>query len=88
MPGKEFVFYLTDNGEQLEPFILEDVTETKQYYRKLNLVEQPLQKTLKGKDSSSSMDILSLMPPWVFKKIMLGKQSEMQARSQERELRV
>ena len=88
MPGKEFVFYLIDNGEQLEPFILEDVTGTKQYYRKLNLVEQPLQKTLKGKDSSSSMDILSLMPPWVFKKIMLRKQSEMQAWSQERELRV
>lgn len=73
MPGKESVFYLIDNGEQLEPFILEDVTETKQYYRKLNLLEQPLQKTLEGKDSSSSMDILSLMPPWVFKKIMLRK---------------
>lgn len=63
MPGKEFVSYLIDNDEQLEPFILEDVTETKQYYRKLNLVDQPLQKTLKGKDSTSSMDILSLMPP-------------------------
>lgn len=63
MPGKEFVSYLVDNDEQLEPFILEDVTETKQYYRKLNLVDQPLQKTLKGKDSTSSMDILSLMPP-------------------------
>jgi len=83
IPGKESVFYLIDNGEPLEPFILEDVTETKQYYRKLNLVEQPLQKTLKGKDSSSNMDILSLTPPRVFK-IMLRKPSEMQAWGQER----
>lgn len=44
MSGKEFVFYVTDNGEPLKAFEQEGMRASEQHYRKLTWESRPCRK--------------------------------------------